>query len=363
MLQMHDVTELAIQYDVPLAPLTTIGVGGVARFYARTHTRDGARAAAEWAAARNLPLMVIGRGSNLLIADTGFDGLVLQLAIPGIDAEPAGDAVDVTAGAGEDWPALVQHTVEHGWAGIECLAGIPGTVGASPVQNLGAYGQEVCNTIRRVEALDLHTGAFVIIDNADCRFAYRGSRFRREDAGRFLILAVTYRLTPGRGPYIHYRELELKLAEWALANPTIADIHRAVLAIRESKSMVLTDGDPNTRSAGSFFTNAQLTAAQMVALDDAIARELPGERIPRFHQPDGIYKAPAAWLIERAGFHRGYVAGPVGLSSNHALAIINRGGATAGDVLALARAIRDAVRDRFGVELAPEPVFVGMAWE
>lgn len=358
---MH-VADLVIEDHVPLAPLTTIGVGGAARFFTRARTRDGAMAAADWAAEQGLPLLVLGRGSNLLIGDDGFPGLVLQLTIPGKTAVEHDGAIELTAGAGETWSDLVQHAVEHGWAGMECLAGIPGLVGASPVQNLGAYGQEVCDTIARVEAYDLRTRTVRQFSNEECRFGYRTSRFRRDEPGRYLLLAVTYRLIPGGAPYIHYVELERKLAEWAITAPTIRDVFHAVLEIRQSKSMVLRDGDPNTCSAGSFFTNAQLSDAQMAALDEVIARELPGARIPRFPQPDGVIKAPAAWLIERAGFGRGHVAGPVGLSTNHALAIINRGGATAHDVLALARAIHDAVYARFGVELTPEPVLVGVEW-
>ncbi len=347
----------------PLAPLTTLGVGGAARFLTRVRSREGAMAASAWATEHGLPLLALGRGSNLLVSDDGFSGLVLRIAIAGAAVVETDDAVEITVGAGVTWAALVRYAVSRNWAGIECLAGIPGLAGASPVQNIGAYGQEVCQTIVRVEALDLVTQTIVSFDNAACRFGYRTSRFRRDEPGRYLILAVTYRLLPGGAPYINYVELDRKLAAWDITQPTIQDVFRAVVEIRRSKSMVLRDGDPNARSAGSFFTNAQLTEAQMTALDEVIARELPGARIPRFLQPEGIYKAPAAWLIERAGFERGHCAGPVGLSTNHALAIINRGGATAGDVLGLARAIRDAVHDRFGVELMPEPMLVGCAWE
>ncbi|HOF86496.1 MAG TPA: UDP-N-acetylmuramate dehydrogenase [Armatimonadota bacterium] len=358
-----DVANLVMDEHVPLAPLTTIGVGGAARYLARVRGRAGVRAAVTWAADAGVPLMALGRGSNMLIGDDGFPGLVLRVGIPGARVVETGGAVEVTVGAGVSWAALVRYAVARDWAGIECLAGIPGLVGAGPVQNIGAYGQEVCETILRVEALDLHTRQTVTFNNAECRFGYRTSRFRRDEPGRYLILSVTYRLIPGGAPYINYVELERTLAAWAIKDPTIQDVYRAVWEIRRGKSMVLREGDPNTRSAGSFFTNVQLTAAQMQALDEAIARELPGARIPRFRQPEGNYKAPAAWLIERAGFARGHCAGPVGLSTNHALAIINRGGATARDVLALARAIRDAVHDRFGVSLVPEPMLIGCAWE
>ncbi|OPZ85038.1 MAG: UDP-N-acetylenolpyruvoylglucosamine reductase [bacterium ADurb.Bin429] len=349
--------------NVPLAPLTTIGVGGSARYLTRVRTRAGVQAAVAWAADAGVPLMALGRGSNMLIGDDGFPGLVLRVGIPGAEVVETNGAVEVTVGAGVSWAALVRYAVARNWAGIECMAGIPGLVGASPVQNIGAYGQEVRETIVRVEALDLRTRHVVSFDNAGCCFGYRTSRFRGDEAGCYLILSVTYRFTPGGAPYINYVELDRKLAAWAITAPTIQDVYRAVWEIRRSKSMVLREGDPNARSAGSFFTNAQLTEAQMQALDEAIARELPGARIPRFLQPEGNYKAPAAWLIERAGFERGHCAGPVGLSTNHALAIINRGGATARDVLALARAIRDAVHARFGVHLAPEPVLIGCAWE
>lgn len=352
-----------IQSNVPLAPLTTIRVGGAARFYTRVRRQEQVVTAVEWAAATGEKLMVLGGGSNLLIGDEGFPGLVLHPAIPGLSIEERDGAVEVTAGAGVPWAWLVRHVVHRGWAGIECLAGIPGSVGASPVQNLGAYGQEVCDVIARVQALDIQTRKVTTFSNADCRFAYRASRFRRDDAGRYIILAVTYRLIPGGDPYIHYVELERTLAARKIANPTIRDVFNAVLTIRRSKSMVLRDGDPNTRSAGSFFLNPQLSEEQMAALDEVINRDLPGSRIPRFLQPEGYYKVPAAWLIERAGFTRGHQIGPVGLSTNHALAIINRDSATARDVLTLARAIHDAVHARFGVMLKPEPIFVGIEWE
>lgn len=352
-----------LREGVALAPLTTIGVGGAARYFLRVTCREDAVAALRWARERALPLLVLGGGSNLLVADEGFSGLVLHMALPGVQVRRERDAVEITAGAGERWERLVARAVAHGWAGVECLAGIPGLVGATPVQNVGAYGQEVSEVITRVEALDMHTLDTVTFDNADCAFGYRESRFKGAARDRYLILAVSYRLIPHGPPTVHYIELERALAARELPQPTLREVWQVVLDIRRGKSMLLRPHDANARSAGSFFMNPLLGEAEMEALDAAIARRLPGAHIPRFAKPGGGVKIPAAWLIERSGFARGYAAGPVALSENHVLAIVNHGGATAHDVLALARTIRDRVRDLFGITLTTEPVLVGVSLE
>ncbi len=355
---------LDIRERFPLAPLSTLGVGGPARYYARVTSEDSVREAVEWARARNLPLLVLGGGSNVVLADEGHPGLVLHLVTRGIETRPVGETVEVTAEAGEPWDSLVAAAVEQGWAGVECLSGIPGLVGATPIQNVGAYGQEVGETVSAVEALDLQTGRVCRLTNAQCGFAYRDSRFKSADRGRFIVLRVTYALRPGGPPAVRYAELARNLEERGLGAPSLADVREAVIGLRRRKSMVLDPEDPNSRSVGSFFTNPIVPAAvadelETVLRRDGILRE--GEHPPRFPAGDGRVKLSAAWLIERAGLARGYQRGNVGLSSRHTLAIVNRGGAAASEVVALAREVRERVHDRFGVTLVPEPVFVNVS--
>jgi UDP-N-acetylmuramate dehydrogenase len=346
---MSDV--LGIRESVPLAPLTTLGVGGPARFYARIGSPGALAMAVAFARARGLPLLVLGGGSNMLVADEGYPGLVAHLALRGLEFWDAGDRTKIEAGAGEPWDALVGETVSHGLAGFECLSGIPGLVGATPIQNVGAYGQEVAETITSVRVYDLSTNEIRRFENAECRFGYRESRFKLEDRGRYVVLSVAYRLASNAPPAVRYPELERALAARGLAEPSLADVRAVVLAIRRAKSMVLDPADPNTQSAGSFFVNPVVAASVADAIDV--------ESMPRYPAHGGV-KLSAAWLIERAGFAKGYARGAAGLSTKHALAIVNRGGATASEIRDLAREIRDRVRERFGVELTPEPVFVGL---
>lgn len=339
---------LDVREHVPLAPLTTLGVGGPARFYARVASVDAFATAVARSRARGLPLLVLGGGSNMLVADEGFPGLVVHMSIGGVEVREG----EVEAGAGESWDGLVAATVARELAGFECLSGIPGLVGATPIQNVGAYGQEVRQTVARVRAYDLTRYELHEFTNEECRFGYRESRFKLEDRGRYVVLSVVYRLAPGGDPAIRYPELERHLA--GRERPSLADVRDAVLAIRRRKSMVLDPDDPDTRSAGSFFMNP------IVPVEIADAIDLPDA--PRYPAPDGV-KLSAAWLIERAGFARGYRRGNAGISSKHTLAIVNRGGATAVEIAALAREIRDGVHERFGVALVPEPVFVGIELE
>ena len=358
------VVDLSVQHQLPLAPFTTIGVGGPARYYLRATQPEAVEEAVAWTEDEGLPLLPMGRGSNLLVSDDGFPGLVLRVAISGVSVRRVDEAVELFVGAGENWSALVAYAVAQNWAGVECLAGIPGLVGATPVQNVGAYGQEVCESITHIEAYDTLARRSVSFTNQECAFSYRSSRFKLADHGRYIILGVGFRLLRNGPPRVHYIELERELAAWQLTRPTLQEVRRAVLEIRRRKSMLLHPHDPNARSAGSFFMNPLLSAEQIAALDEVITEQLPpGSHVPRFIAPGGGYKIPAAWLIERSGFTRGYPAGRVGLSSNHALAIVNHGGATARDVLALAYEIRNRVRERFGVRLTPEPVMVGLTWD
>ena len=346
---------MQVREHVALASHCTLGVGGPARFFLEAHDEPTVVGALDWAKARGVPLRTLGGGSNLVVADAGIDALVVKIGLRGITTREADGAVELTAAAGEPWDAVVAFAVAHGWAGLECLSGIPGLVGATPIQNVGAYGQEVSETLTALRALDATTGRIVTLARDDCGFAYRDSRFKSIEPGRYLILAVTYRLAPGGAPHVRYAEVERHLAARGLGAPSLGDVRESVLAIRRSKSMVIEADDENRRSCGSFFTNALVTAADA----ERVAR-LAGEAdMPRWPQPDGRVKLSSAWLIERAGFRRGHREGLVGLSSRHALALVAHDGAHAADVVAFARRVTAAVEARFGVRLTPEPVHWG----
>lgn len=354
---------LDFEEHVPLAPLTTLRVGGPARLLVRPRTRPQLRATLAWARDRAIPWVILAGGSNVLVADAGFEGVVVQPCLRGIAGDARAPRVRVRVAAGEEWDAFVAEAVQRGWAGVECLAGIPGHVGATPVQNVGAYGQEVATSIVAVGAYDVLEDREVDIEAGDCGFGYRHSRFKAEHPRRHVITSVTFELEAGGSPTVRYRELEELLASRGRAHaPSLAEVREAVLALRRRKSMVVDEADPDSRSAGSFFVNPVLSQPELDALvAGARARGAlaPTAVPPAFPAGPGEVKLSAAWLIEQSGFHRGHGAGPVGLSRHHALALVTREGATARDVRALAQAIQSAVRARFGVDLAPEPVFVG----
>jgi UDP-N-acetylmuramate dehydrogenase len=339
-------------------------VGGPARWYAEAETEADVLEALGFATARGAPLFVLGGGSNLLVADRGVEALVVRLRLRGVEVERGAARVLVRAGAGEPWDGFVARAVAEGWAGLECLSGIPGDVGATPIQNVGAYGQEVSETIAEVRVLERATGAAAVLAGAACGFGYRDSHFKRAWRDRYVITAVAFALRPGGAPAVRYPELARALGAAAGAAPSLAEVRETVLALRRSKSMVLDPGDENTRSAGSFFTNPTLDPA---AFESARARIEaagvlgPGESFPRYPAEGGRVKLSAAWLIERAGFAKGTRHGAAGLSTRHTLALVNRGGATAAALLALARRIRQGVLERFGVALTPEPELVGFA--
>jgi len=351
---------MLIEENKPLAPFTTFGIGGPARWFVETASEEEIAEAAAWAAERGVSLVVLGGGSNLLVADAGFDGLVLRVALRGITVADATDSSGdkiYQAAAGEDWDYFVAFTTQAGCAGIECLAGIPGTVGGTPVQNVGAYGQEVASAINQVRAFDLQSHSFVEFAAAECGFAYRHSRFNSVDRGRYVVTRVDYRLTPGGAPTVRYADLQRALAE--SGEPSLAEVAAAVRRVRQAKGMLLVDGDPDCRSAGSFFKNPVVSEEQLRQVA-AVSEKAP----PRF--PAGLdsenlgrIKVPAAWLIEQAGFAKGYTLGAAAISSRHTLALVNLGAASATDVLALAEQITAAVEERFGILLEMEPVLVG----
>ena len=344
-----------IKENILLAPLTTFKIGGAARFFVEAKSEDEIISAFKFAEENELPLFVLGGGSNVLISDEGFDGLVLQVSLKGIEIKKN----IVTAKAGEDWDEFVKFCVDSKLAGIECLSGIPGFVGGTPVQNVGAYGQEVSETIETVRAFDRKTKEILELTNADCKFAYRTGIFNTTEKNRFIILAVSFKLIPDGEPKIVYKDLHERYGH---RKPTLSAVRKAVLKIRRSKSMVIDEKDPNSQSAGSFFKNP-IVSNEEYQLISQNAETNDTEDVPKFRVDENKVKIPAAWLIEKSGFQKGFQFGNVGLSTNHALAIINFGGATAREVLALKNEIQKSVKEKFGIDLQPEPIFVGFGKE
>ena len=352
--QLFDLSDLpGVAERVMLAHRTTLGVGGPARWFVQAATIDAAIAAVDRADQAGVAVLILGGGSNLLIDDAGFDGLVVQLP----DAEPQHEGASWTLSGGTDWNRFVDVAVAADHAGVECLAGIPGTAGAAPIQNIGAYGQEVAEVVDAVEVWDRVTRVRRWIAQDDCGFGYRTSRFKTTDAGRFMVVSVRMKLRPNGPATVRYRDLVNRLGP----TPTLAETRAMVLEVRRTKSMVLDTSDPNTRSAGSFFVNPIVSAAQFAQVAVCHDGDVP-------HWPvDGAdgerrLKLAAAWLIEQSGMPKGYGAaqfGPVGLSTKHTLALVNRGGATSAQVRAFAAHVQDRVEATFGVRLVPEPQFVG----
>jgi UDP-N-acetylmuramate dehydrogenase len=352
---------LKILENIALAPLTTFEVGGPARYFVEAQTEHEVMEGVALAAARHLPLFVLGGGSNLLVADEGWPGLVLKISLRGVEFEGDIEKMLFHALAGEDWDSFVALTVSKGCRGIECLSGIPGTVGGTPVQNVGAYGQEVSETITRVRALEIATGNTLEMSNADCGFAYRTSKLNTSMRGQHIVLEVSYLLHRNGEPKIEYADLKKFFAGQAgSAAPTLQQVRDAVRAIRQSKAMLIVPGDEDCRSAGSFFKNPLVSQAEAARIHALAEKRAPEKPLPQYPGENGRVKLPAAWLVEQSGFHKGYSRGPVGISRKHSLAIVNRGGATAKDILALKEDIQHRVFDLWGVSLHPEPVFVGL---
>jgi UDP-N-acetylmuramate dehydrogenase len=359
---------MLIEENKPLAPFTTFGIGGPARWFAEAASENEIAEAAAWAGERGVPLFVLGGGSNLLVAEAGFNGLVLRVALSGIavtDAPGHPGHVLYQAAAGEQWDTFVERTVQDNCAGVECLAGIPGTIGGTPVQNVGAYGQEAASAIERVRTFDLQTHSFIEFTAAECGFAYRRSRFNSVDRGRYVVTRVDYRLTPGGQPTVRYADLQRVLDEKRQEGGelSLAAVAAVVRRVRQTKGMLMVEGDLDCHSAGSFFKNPVVSEEQFLRIakaSAALSQKIP----PRFPAgPEagnqGLFKVPAAWLIEQSGFAKGYALGSAAISSRHTLALTNRGGASAADVLSLAAEITSAVQSRFGINLEMEPVMLG----
>lgn len=334
--------------QVELAPYTTFKIGGPARWFAEAATESEILEAVDFARTRGLPLFALGGGSNLLVSDAGFAGLVLKVGLRGV--EQRGDIFE--AAAGEDWNAFVTRVVDQGYAGVECLAGIPGSVGGTPIQNVGAYGQEVSETVVRVRVLNLRTQKFEAFSNSDCGFAYRRSVFNTAERGKYIVTGVTFKLLKDGAPHLAYADLKRYFQN--SARPSLREVSNAVREIRRGKGMYIIAGDPDCRSAGSFFKNPVVSSQHY----ERIAARAVGE-VPRYPAADGAVKIPAAWLVERAGFHKGYALGAAGISSRHTLALVNRGGAKAADIFALRDKIVAEVQSRFEIRLEPEPVLLG----
>jgi UDP-N-acetylmuramate dehydrogenase len=346
---------LELTEHAPLSSRTTLGVGGVARYLVEARTESHVLEALTWAKQRGVQLRVLGGGSNLVIADAGFDGLVLAMALRGIAcSSPSGDT-RLTALAGEPWDNVVEHAVARGLAGLEGLSGIPGCAGATPIQNVGAYGQDVAETIESVRAIDRGTQTAVELSAKDCRFAYRDSFFKSEAPERYVVTEVRFALSARPPAQVRYPDLQRELERRQLTTPSLAELRACVLAVRREKSMLLDTADPNGRSCGSFFLNPIVSAAEAERVRSVAGSATP----PTYPQPDGRVKLAAGWLIEQSGFSKGLRDGNVGLSTKHALAIVAHAGATADEVARLSLRIRDGVRARFGVVLTPEPNFWG----
>ena len=350
---------MLLQENVPLAPLTTFRIGGPARFFVEAKSLSDVQEAVEFAQSKDLQFFVLGGGSNLLVSDSGWPGLILKIAISGIERTPGEHEGKVLfdVGAGESWDRFVSHAVVARCAGVECLSGIPGSVGGTPVQNVGAYGQEVSQTIISVTVFDRKDGQVRELCAEACGFTYRSSIFNTTERGRFIILRVIFALQPDGAALLDYADLKRHF-EGREIRPNLAETREAVRYIRAAKGMLIVEGDPDSRSAGSFFKNPVVTEAQHHDLEQRAAAK--GLIVPSYPVLEQRKKVSAAWLVEKSGFSRGYNAGHAGISSKHTLAIVNRGGATAAEVIELKDQIQQRVEEIWGVRLEPEPVFVGM---
>jgi UDP-N-acetylmuramate dehydrogenase len=347
---------MQIRENIPLAPLTTIKVGGPARYFVEARTIAEIADAVAFANAQKLPLFILGGGSNLVISDNGWPGLVLRVAVTGIDERSEDGRALFDVGAGEEWDKFVARAVARNCGGIECLSGIPGSVGGTPVQNVGAYGQEVSEAIDSILVFDLRDNQIRELCKEVCGFGYRTSILNTSERGRYIVVRVTYALTPGGESHVHYADLKKYFAGWS-TKPTLAETRDAIRRIRASKGMLIIPGDEDCRSAGSFFKNPVLSAEQYHVLTTrAAAKKL---QVPSFPALEAHHKVSAAWLVEHSGFSKGFGSGEVGISRKHALAIVNRGHATAAEISIFKEQIQQRVEDLWGIRLEPEPVMVG----
>jgi UDP-N-acetylmuramate dehydrogenase len=351
------VATIDIQEQVPLAPRTTLRIGGPARFFCEVKTEPELLEAVTFAREHNLPLFILGGGSNLLVSDAGFNGLVVHIAITSpAKTSSSANRLNITATAGTEWNAFVLDICQQGISGVECLAGIPGSVGGTPVQNVGAYGQEVASTIIQVRALDLETLHFVDLPAEQCGFTYRHSIFNSTHRNRYVVTAVTFQFDLHAKPNLTYADLQRHFAGKDPA-PRPIDVYHAVREIRHSKGMLIVEGEPDSRSAGSFFKNPIVSESLLKEIAGTLATQL--EKIPHWPAGPGQVKLAAAWLLDQAGFHKGFIMGRAGISSRHTLALINRDHATFTDIADLRDTIQREVQSRFHIQLEQEPVQLG----
>ena len=344
-------TSITLLDNIELAPFTTLNVGGRARHLVVIRSEHELIEALQLASTRRLEVFILGGGSNILVSDNGFEGLVIKIEILGIEVADSIDGfIRVTAAAGENWDDFVRYCVGNHLAGVECLSGIPGLVGGTPIQNVGAYGQDVSETIHSVKCFDRQLNKIVEFTNSECDFAYRKSRFNSEDKDRYVVISVVFTFAENGKPMIEYKELRDMFDG---EDATLSEVRDAVIAIRRKKSMVIDPADVDSRGAGSFFKNP--------IVDDEKYLEIccQFDSVPNFPANEGQVKIPAAWLIEKAGFEKGTVRGNAGISSKHTLALINRGGATAAEIVALKAEIQAEVKIKFDIDLVTEPIFVG----
>ncbi len=349
---------MEIQQNIPLAQFTTIQLGGKAKYFCSCATVAELQEALQFSQTKNLRAHILGGGSNTIFADEGFNGLVVKIDLKGISFVEDGDDIFVSVKAGEDWEKFVRTCVEKGFAGIECLSGIPGSVGATPIQNVGAYGQEVKDTIEEVKVINRETFEESLFSNADCQFSYRMSRFKLQDSGKYIVTEVVFRLKKNGRPTIVYPEVkkniesQIQLSSLADGKESLEAVRNIVLSLRRKKSMVIDPNDSNTKSVGSFFLNPIIGSEQLSVINQHWKNNGDGTPMPTFSSENKI-KIPAAWLIEKSGFKKGYTKNGVGISDNHTLALVNRGG-TVHSLLALANEIQDGVEKVFGVRLELE---------
>jgi UDP-N-acetylmuramate dehydrogenase len=349
-----------VQKDILLAPLTTFRIGGRARYFIEAAEERQIIEACGFASENDLDLFILGGGSNILVSDRGFEGLVVKIASKGI-ALSKGDVgtVLVSAQAGEDWDEFVAFCVNENLAGLECLSGIPGLVGGTPIQNVGAYGQEVSETIRAVRVFDRKSREILELSNKECGFEYRKSIFNTTQKDRFIVLSVVYELINGGAPKIVYGDLRRRFGD---RTPTLTETREVVREIRQSKGMLVRQGGADARSAGSFFKNPVVTKekyGEVQSIAEKFGMIEAGETVPYFQMDQDLCKIPAAWLIEKSGFGKGFRKGNAGLSTLHTLALTNRGEATAEDILSLKSEIQNKIKSLFGIGLVPEPNLIG----
>jgi len=349
---------ISIKEHIRLADYTTLHLGGAARYFCECSSVDELRSALQFAKGKNIRTHILGGGSNTIFIDEGFNGLIVRIGLKGISFVRDGNDILVSAKAGEDWESFVAMTVEKGFAGIECLSGIPGSVGATPIQNVGAYGQEVKDTIESVKVLEIQSLEERIFQNSDCKFSYRESRFKTNDAGKYIVTEVVFRLRSNGRPSTNYPEVQ-KMIEQSVSLSSLADgkeslsaVRNIVLSLRKKKSMVIDSNDPNTRSVGSFFLNPIVDNETLLSVRHQWEKIGDGTPVPTFAFGEK-QKIPAAWLIEKSGFRKGYKKNGVGISENHTLALVNYGGTTT-SLLLLAEEIQQGVKKVFTIHLQLE---------